>query len=123
MRTRLVLPLLLALLAATGCAPTPPPPPPPAPPPPPTTEVVVRRVPWLARNFDELSPQQRSQIEQRMARTREATSREEARIRWDTLGLEERRTLLFPRDGRSRARPLPLPPAPPPPPEQDAPAG
>jgi hypothetical protein len=93
-----------------------------APPPPAPTEVVVRRSPWLARNFDELTPAQQRRIERQMARSRQAASREEARVRWDTLGLEERRTLIFPRRGTTpaasaqAARRLPTPPPPPPPP-------
>jgi hypothetical protein len=89
---------------------------------PPPTEVVVRRSPWLARNFNELTPQQQRRVERRMARTGQAASREESRVHWDTLGLEVRRSLIFPRRGdggrsaaTSQARRLPTPPPPPPP--------
>ncbi|GGG35755.1 hypothetical protein GCM10010964_24540 [Caldovatus sediminis] len=78
--------------------------------PPPTAEV-VRRNPWLARHFDELTPPQQARVAQRMRRARPplATTREDARLRWDAMGLEERRALLVPagagRSSRTAAAP------------------
>jgi hypothetical protein len=116
--------LLGGVLLAGGCARTPGPvvamPPVDSASAPPPTEVVIRRSPWLARNFDELTPQQQRRIERHMVRAGQAASREESRVNWDTLGLEERRSLIFPRrDGSAapsaRARRLPTPPPPGPP--------
>ncbi|MBW8268068.1 hypothetical protein [Caldovatus aquaticus] len=78
-------------------------PPPPAPPP---TAEVVRRNPWLAHHFDELTPPQQARVAQRLRRARppRADTPEEARRHWDATGLEERRALIAPVAGRPRVR-------------------
>ncbi len=64
----------------------------------------MRRNPWLAQNFDELTPSRQARVVRRMIRARPplATTREAARLRWDAMGLEERRALIAPVT-RSRA--------------------
>lgn len=101
--------LLGVALLGGGCvAPSPPP----RPSPPPPTEVVVRRNPWLAQNFDELTPSRQARVVRRMMRARPplATTREAARQRWDAMGLEERRALIAPATRRRAARRSTVPP-------------
>jgi hypothetical protein len=79
--------------------------------PPMTTEERVQRARWLARHWDELRPAQQQRVERRMRRFRPplAATREEARLRWDSMGLEERADLVFGRPAGRRARPRPEP--------------
>jgi hypothetical protein len=63
----------------------------------------VRRNPWLARFWEELSPAQRRRV---AAGMRRATSgQEEPAARWDVMGLEERAALVFGGGPRPVARP------------------
>jgi hypothetical protein len=53
----------------------------------------VRRNPWLARFWEELSPPQRRRAAAGMRRG--AAGQEPAAARWDVMGLEERAALVF----------------------------
>jgi hypothetical protein len=61
-----------------------------------TTQERLRRNPWLAGFWEELTPAQRRQVESRMRRGKPplAANRREVQAAWDTMGLEQRDALL-----------------------------